>query len=184
MTQHLSETSRKNANNEPLSHPPEASPKRKRPYSDPNDTKPDFSTLSQRQRKYLNVIADARTVTEAAALSRLSRSTIHRWLRDETFREALAYTRASNDFLFRLRIQNKTNNCLDMLHEAAQLDPDSEVRIRAARALLAFVVQTGQWKRIEDSLQPLDDELFALPGSWSEPALPQPLPLPSPRRRE
>ena len=180
MTQNRSEITRENDNNEPLNHSLEASPKRKRRYSDPDDTRPDFSGLSQRQRKLLTVIANARTITEAASRARLSRSTIHRWLRDETFQEALAYTRASKDFISRLRIRNRVDICLDSLLDAALEEPDPAVRIRAARSFLTFVVQTGQWERINYIGQPTEDQLSAPSVSPEEPVPTPPLAFPPP----
>ncbi len=164
------------------SNPPSGTPsQRKRRYSDPNDTKPDFSTLSRRQRDFLPVLANARTITEAAARAKVSRSTIHRWLRDETFREALSYTRADNDFISRLRIQNMVEHSLSSLMDTT-FDPNPAVRIRAARSVLNFVSQMGQWQSIHETQLVPDDELMPWSVTQVEAPAPTPLAIPPPPR--
>ena len=154
----------------PTARPPA---QRKTRYSDPDDTKQDFSALSRRQRDLLPILANARTITEAAARARVSRSTIHRWLRDETFREALAYARANNDFIARLRLRQMVQGSLDQLMDTVY-DLDPEVRIRAARSVLHFVAQMGPWLCENDTRRPQDDELL----SWSVPPAEADSPLP------
>ena len=58
-----------------------------------------------RQRATIPILAGANSVAAAARMSRVSRRTLHRWLKDEEFRQKLAEQANKSGQLARLQLQ-------------------------------------------------------------------------------
>ena len=61
--------------------------------------------LTSRQRATIPIRAGANSVPAAARMSRVSRRTLHRWLKDEEFRQKLAQQANKSGQLARLQLQ-------------------------------------------------------------------------------
>lgn len=148
--------------------------------------------LSRRKMEVIWEMSRARTITEAAAATGVNRRTIHRWLHDGRFCEALAEARGLHTMELRRQLHSLVDASLWHLFQATH-DPDPAIRIRAARAGLESVRHFAEWEHIQNALRNSSDVSPPFPAQSPAappsdfPALPQPvppLPLPSPRRRE
>ena len=138
--------------------------------------------LSRRKLEVIWEMSRARTITEAAAVTGVSRRTIHRWLHDDLFREALDETRGLHTMEIRRQLHTLLDASLWNLFQATS-DPDPAIRVRAARAGLEAVRHFAEWDHIQDSLRdsqgsvPLGADPAPLDPPPGFPALPQPSPL-------
>ena len=80
--------------------------------------------LTPRQRAPIPILAAANSVAAAARMSRVSRRTLHRWLKDEEFRQKLAEQANKSGQLARLQLQ--------------------EISLRAVIALPVWVAHFGK----------------------------------------
>ena len=178
---------------------PQLSPKRPRKHRQmtvPKHEKRQMShqlknrQLSRRKLEVAWEMSRARTITEAAAATGVSRRTIHRWLHDDHFCEALAEVRGHQTNDLRQRLHLLVDVSLWHLLKDTN-DPDPAIRIRAARAGLEAARHFAEWGHIQDALRNSSDVL----PSWAaqspngppsdspalpQPALPPPLAFPPP----
>ncbi len=125
-----------------------------------NKTPINESKLSFRQQSTLPTIAASPSIAEAARLSGVGESTIHRWMEDEDFREELTNLRQESAELARQEIQGLMLTGLSIMAEAMQ-SPDESTRIRTARYVLSFGVQIGEAEKLRREVRKLEDA-FAL----------------------
>ena len=123
-----------------------------------NDGKTKISILSSRQQGALPVIASAPTIAQAARDSRLSESTIRRWLRDPAFANELEllrqeYTEQVNQQCLGLVLRG-----MNVLAEAME-DPDRTLRLRATRYALSFAVHLHETMKLNAEIRQMRDSL-------------------------
>ena len=100
--------------------------------------------LTSRQRATIPNLAGANSVAAAARMSRVSRRTLHRWLKDEEFRQKLAEQANKSGELARLQLQ--------------------EISLRAVIALtdaLDFSGKFNEARLLHEEIQVLEDALPA-----------------------
>ena len=129
--------------------------------------------LSRRKLEVIWEMSRARTITEAAAATGVNRRTIHRWLHDDHFCEALAEARGLHTMELRRQLHTLVDASLWHLLQATN-DPDPAIRIRAARAGLDSVRHFAEWEHIQDALRNSPDLIH--PGATQ---LPEPVAAPS-----
>ena len=111
-----------------------------------------------RQRATIPILAGANSVAAAARTSRVSRRTLHRWLKDEEFRQKLAEQANKSGEIARLQLQEISLRAVIALTDALE-DPNPALRMRAIRAALDF---SGKFSGKFDEAQLLHEEIQAL----------------------
>ena len=136
--------------------------------------------LSRRKLEVIWEMSRARTITEAAAATGVSRRTIHRWLHDDQFCETLAETRGLHTMELRRQLHSLLDVSLWNLFQATS-DPDPAIRVRAARAGLEAVRHFAEWEHIQDALRNSSDviPLRAAQSPSAPPSGSPALPLPT-----
>ena len=115
----------------------------------------DDSELTFRQQALLPAIALSNSIAEAARDSGIPESTLRRWLEDPSFKEELARVRQESHSIARHQIQTAMPLGISVIVELAIKDPDSALRLRAARCLVDYGLKLGDVDNISDELQDL-----------------------------
>ena len=113
---------------------------------------------SPRQRAPIPILAGANSVAAAPRMSRVSRRTLHRWLKDEEFRQKLAQQANKSGQLARLQLQEISLRAVIALTDALE-DPNPALRMRAIRTTLDF---SGKFSGKFNEAQLLHEEIQAL----------------------
>jgi len=111
------------------------------------------ANLTATQKRAVSALLSCRSIQEASDKARVSRRTVHRWLRDPEFVRALES--ASHDLLESTtrRLVNMTTKSLDALEGV--LDDASKpdgVRVRAAVSILNAVLAVRELTQLEREL--------------------------------
>ena len=114
--------------------------------------------LTPRQRATIPILAGANSVAAAARMSRVSRRTLHRWLKDEEFRQKLAEQGNKSGQLAHLQLQEISLRAVIALTDALE-DPNPALRMRAIRTSLDF---SGKFSGKFNEAQLLHEEIQAL----------------------
>ena len=96
-------------------------------------------------------------------MSRVSRRTLHRWLKDEEFRQKLAQQANKSGQLARLQLQEISLRAVIALTDALE-DPNPNMRMRAIRTALDFSGKSGKFNEaqlLHEEIQALEDALPA-----------------------
>ena len=115
--------------------------------------------LTPRQRATIPILASANSVA-AARMSRVSRRTLHRWLKDEEFRQNLAEQANKSGQLARLQLQEISLRAVIALTDALE-DPNPALRMRAIRTALDFSGKFNEAQLLHEEIQALEDALPA-----------------------
>ena len=116
--------------------------------------------LTPRQRATILILAGANSVAAAARMSRVSRRTLHRWLKDEEFRQKLAEQANKSGQLARLQLQEISLRAVIALTDALE-DPNPALRMRAIRTALDFSGKFNEAQLLHEEIQALEDALPA-----------------------
>ena len=112
-----------------------------------------------RQRATIPILAGANSVA-AARMSRVSRRTLNRWLKDEEFRQQLAEQANKSGELARLQLQEISLRAVIALTDALE-DPNPALRMRAIRTALDFSGKFNETQLLHEEIQALEDALAA-----------------------
>ena len=112
--------------------------------------------LTSRQRGTIPILAAANSVA-AARMFRVSRRTLHRWLKDEEFRQKQA---DKSGQLARLQLQEISLRAVIALTDALE-DPNPTLRMRAIRTALDFSGKFNEAQLLHEEIQALEDALPA-----------------------
>ena len=113
-----------------------------------------------RQRATIPILAVANSVAAAARMSRVSRRTLNRWLKDEEFRQKLAEQANKSGQLARLQLQEISLRAVIALTDALE-DPNPALRMRAIRTTLDFSGKFNEAQLLHEEIQALEDALPA-----------------------
>ena len=116
--------------------------------------------LTPRQRATIPILAVANSVAAAARMSRVSRRTLNRWLKDEEFRQKLAEQANKSGQLARLQLQEISLRAVIALTDALE-DPNPALRMRAIRTTLDFSGKFNEAQLLHEEIQALEDSLPA-----------------------
>ena len=116
--------------------------------------------LTSRQRGTIPILAGANSVAAAARMFRVSRRTLHRWLKDEEFRQKLAEQADKSGQLARLQLQEISLRAVIALTDALE-DPNPTLRMRAIRTALDFSGKFNEAQLLHEEIQALEDALPA-----------------------
>ena len=116
--------------------------------------------LTPRQRATIPILAGANSVAAAPRMSRVSRRTLHRWLKDEEFRQKLAEQANKSGQLARLQLQEISLRAVIALTDALE-DPNPALRMRAIRTALDFSGKCNEAQLLHEEIQALEDALPA-----------------------
>lgn len=118
-----------------------------------------FGTLSRNQHKAIAALLSVQTIAEAAQLCNVSQRTLHRWLADDDFRQALSSAMSESIKLAVRRLVAGQSSALDTLH-ALMLGAESEsVRRMAATNWLDALIDAHQVELIEQRISRLEREV-------------------------
>ena len=116
--------------------------------------------LTSRQRATIPILASANSVAAAARMSRVSRRTLNRWLKDEEFRQQLAEQANKSGELARLQLQEISLRAVIARTDALE-DPNPALRMRAIRTSLDFSGKFNEAQLLHEEIQALEDALPA-----------------------
>ena len=120
-----------------------------------NDTHNKYMELSPSQAAAIPHIITSRSTTEAARLADVSRSTLHRWMRDPDFRDALEDVRREAAELARNQMGGLLLKAIATLSDVMD-SPNDSARTDAARTTVYAFLKGEEYKNIEQSLERLD----------------------------
>ena len=121
-------------------------------------TSPNNSNLSRNQRKALPILASSPSISEAARLSRVDRSTLYRWLEDEEFRTELAQLHQKAADVATAHLQGLTLQAVQALAELLE-SPAPNIRLRAVRTALSYAVKLREIQDLGNEVQVLLDAI-------------------------
>jgi len=116
------------------------------------------SGLTVNQLQALPYIVAAPSLSEAAKLAEVGRTTLYRWLEDDDFRNELERLRSEATDLAHCELKGLMLKAVQVLGEAME-DPNANVRLRAAHITLSVAFKANELKEIQQRLQLLDDAL-------------------------
>ncbi len=119
-----------------------------------NDMESGNLALTPRQQTVLPVMAAVPTIAKAARISGVTERTLYRWMEDETFRDELARVRREFAELARQALQGLMLQSVSVLADSMD-DPDKSLRFRAARASLAFGLQSSEIDKLTEEIRDL-----------------------------
>ena len=100
-------------------------------------------------------IITSNSTAEAARTADVSRSTLHRWMRDPDFRDALEDVRREAAELARNQMSGLLVKAIATLSDVMD-SPNDRARTDAARTIVYAILKGEEYKNIEQSLQRLD----------------------------
>ncbi len=112
----------------------------------------DLSDLTFRQQSALPVIAASSSLSQAARNAGIDETTLRRWLREPVFAERLAAFRQQSAVIAREELNVIARRGMAVLAEAMS-DPDSAIRVRAARYALSYTVQFAEIQNLTASIE-------------------------------
>ena len=116
------------------------------------------SKLTLRQKKAVPILASAASVAEAARLSNVDRRTLHRWLKDEDFRNELAQFHGHAADLASIQLQGLMLRAVRGLDDLLD-SPRSDIRLRAIRTAVQYSVQLSEIRKLGADVQSLINSL-------------------------
>lgn len=111
--------------------------------------------LSGPQLKTIAALVAANSIEEAARVSRVSRSTVHRWLQEEAFRAELARARATLFNETMARLQSATAASVIVLSELLKSKHEA-IRLRAAGLVLGTGLKAREVIDLEERVRRLE----------------------------
>ena len=113
--------------------------------------------ISAKQHRVISALLTSKSVAEAAAATGQGERTIHRWLSDPAFRQALSAAEGEVIDVATRRLLTLQGSALDTF-EAVLGDPtvSAGVRLRAAQAVLDYLLKLRELRDIEQRLQALE----------------------------
>ena len=125
---------------------------------EPNGTEVKKSPLSRRQEHALPAIAAASTNAQATRDSGIGKTTLHRWLQDETFRQELTRERQETAALARQELQGLMLRSIAVIADALDA-PEMSLRLRAARYTLSLGYQIHEAEKLRSDIQEIRELL-------------------------
>ena len=116
------------------------------------------TSLSDRQSMALPYLVLSQTLTEAARLADISRTTLYRWLEDDDFRREFECLRDEAVELAHAELKGLFLKAVLVLG-AAMEDSNPFIRLRAAQTAINTHIKANELKEIEKRLTLLDDAL-------------------------
>ena len=120
-----------------------------------NDTHNKYLELRPNQIEAIPHIITSNSTAEAARLADVSRSTLHRWMRDPEFRDALEDVRREAAELARNQMSGLLVKAIATLSDVMDSSND-RARTDAARTVVYAILKAEEYKNIEQSLERLD----------------------------
>ena len=118
-----------------------------------HDDTTESTSLTPRQLATLPYLIASPSVSEAAALAKIGRKTLCRWMADPEFRHKLERMRAEAADLARTEL-----NGIVVLANAMD-DPDPVIRLRAARDTVNLALKAIDVKEMREAIDRVDDAL-------------------------
>ena len=122
--------------------------------------------LTHRQQAVLPVMVNSPSLAESARLSRVSERTLHRWLKDDSFRAELARRRQESADLAAQSLQAVLLRSISVLAESLE-DFDPAIRLRAARYAMSFAGRIRQLELPSEDVDKLKKEMDELENAVS-----------------
>src|SRR5574341_1808180 len=114
------------------------------------------SVLSIRQRKAVAVLLTTTNIEKAASQLKLNPSTIHRWLKQPTFQEALNSARAETVQRAKNILQAASEAAVKILVSIMASSTSDNTRIRAAELILEYSLSDMQLNDLIEKAQKLE----------------------------
>lgn len=116
----------------------------------------DERELTGPQIRTVAVLVTASSIEEAAQEARVARSTVHRWLQDAGFREALRRARATMFDETMGRLQSATAQSVTALCDLLKSSEEA-IRLRAALGILGLGLKAREVIDLAERIQRLEE---------------------------
>ena len=123
-----------------------------------HDDTTESTSLTPRQLATLPYLIASPSVSEAAALAKIGRKTLCRWMADPEFRHKLERMRAEAADLARTELNGLMLKGIVVLANAMD-DPDPVIRLRAARDTVNLALKAIDVKEMREAIDRVDDAL-------------------------
>ena len=114
------------------------------------------TSLSTRQRDALPYLVASGSLSEAARLADVGRTTLYRWMNDPDFSKPTERLRKEASELAHSELRGLMLKAILVLAESLE-DPNPGIRLRAARATLNVGLKGNDLKELQTRLDKLDD---------------------------
>lgn len=114
-------------------------------------------SLTTRQLRAINALMTTSTVEAAAKASGVHRSTLFRWLRNESFCDELRRTSDAAIAGTARRLATLSGKAADVLDDLLENAQKEEVKLRAADVVLSHMLHVHELSDIENRLRQLED---------------------------
>ena len=125
---------------------------------EPEDGDLSESSLTERQKAALPYISAFPNMRQAARAAGIGKSTLYRWMEDESFRQEVTRLRDGAAQLARVQLQGQMLTAVQVLGQAMH-DEDAAIRLRAARFVLQFGLQLGELEQLAKDVKDLKHSL-------------------------
>ncbi len=120
-------------------------------------------TLTQKQRRAIACLLSTRTIEDAAAQAKTSRRTLFRWLAEPAFRAALV--EAEGDAIDQatrrlIGLQDTAIDTFDAILCEALTPKNAGAHLRAAQAILDYLLRLRELRNVEERLGELEKAVF------------------------
>ncbi len=112
--------------------------------------------LTNKQLVALPYLVSYESLSEAARLANVGRTTLYRWMHDDSFREELERRRQEAAELADTEIKGLRLKALIVLAESME-DPNPVVRLRAAQAAYSLGIKSGDLADVRKRLDNIDE---------------------------
>lgn len=116
------------------------------------------ASLTDKQLQALPYIVTSPSVSEAAKLAEVARSTLYRWMENDEFRRELERLRSEALELAHAELKGLMLKATQVVGESMD-DANPLVRLRAAQIALSIGLKAVEVKEIQRRIQLLDDAL-------------------------
>ncbi len=113
-------------------------------------------SLSDKQLAALPYLVSPKSLSEAARLANVGRTTLYRWMNDPDFREELERRRQEAAELADTELKGLRLKALIVFAESME-DPDPYVRVRAAQVAYGFGIKSGDLAEVRKRLERVDE---------------------------
>lgn len=114
-------------------------------------------TRARRRAKAIAALLQARDVREAARISGIGETTLHRWLREDDFKAELADAESAILDAVTRRMTALGNNALDVIEETLRTPQTSlTLRLQAAKMVFEYLLRMRGLRGLEERLNRLE----------------------------
>jgi hypothetical protein len=121
---------------------------------------PEGNNLTRKQREAIPFLIGARSIEEGRKLAKVGQRTIHRWLKEPAFKNAVEHARETfvTEALDRLR--SSVSRAVSTLSDT-MVEGEPALKVRAASLILEYFFKTREIMELESRVRRIEEALDA-----------------------